>query len=410
MRRLGIIAVLCGWMSLVVNAAPGPWEQPAAALAGQIADILGPGQARFTLRNLSSISSSELPGIQHILEQDLKARGVTLSGDESANSVRVTFSENARRLWVAEVVEGDQTQVAMVELPLDQPARAVAAGEILLRKDTIFTAHEPVLSALEMTNSLIVLEPDQIAIYARAADGWQERKRVSIAGAPLVRDPRGVVVPSEDGTGFDAWLPGAHCTGTFSTGDWAVQCGTSDDPWAIVPRTIVQPPAQVTAAALAVGPPAMKAFYNAARNYFTGVVSPGVGLELPAFYSAVLVPRAVGNAALLIAGIDGKVHLAEDGAFAPVAGTRDWGSDLGVIHSGCGAGTQLIASGSGQATSDSLRAYELPALEAVPVSTPLAMPGTVMAIWPAPDARSIYAAVRTTPDQYEVDHVAALCN
>ena len=65
---------------------------------------------------------------------------------------------------------------------------------------------------------------------------------------------------------------------------------------------------------------------------------------------------------------------------------------------------------SGQATSDSLRAYELPALEAVPVSAPLGMQGSVTAIWPAPDSRGVYAAVRTATNQYEVDHVAALCN
>lgn len=411
MRLLGIIVVLCGWMSLVANAAPSQWEQPAAALAGQLADILGPSQARLTLRNLSSISNGELPTIQRLLEQGLRARGITPSGDESANSVRVTLSENARqRLWVAEVAEGDQAQVAMVELPLDQPAHPAPASGIQLRKDTILTAHAPILSALEAPNGLVVLEPDQIAIYAHTADGWQERKSASIAVAALARDPRGMVIPSEDGGGFDAWLPGAHCTGTFLAGDWEVRCGASDDPWAIVPRTAMQPPAQVTAPAFTTGPPALKAFYNVTRNYFTGIVSPSIAVDLPAFYSAALVPRAAGNAALLVAGVDGNVRLAENGVLAPVAGTRDWGSDLGVIRSGCGTGAQVIASGSGQATSDSLRAYELPALEAVPVSAPLGMQGSVTAIWPAPDSRGVYAAVRTATNQYEVDHVAALCN
>ena len=70
-----------------------------------------------------------------------------------------------------------------------------------------------------------------------------------------------------------------------------------------------------------------------------------------------------------------------------VAGTRDWGSDFAVMHSGCGAGTQVIASSSGEATSDSLRAYEIPALEAIPASAPLAMDGTVTALWTAPDGK-----------------------
>ena len=153
-----------------------------------------------------------------------------------------------------------------------------------------------------------------------------------------------------------------------------------------------------------------KAFYNAARNYFVGVVTPGVGVDLPAFYSAALLPRTAGNGALLIDGVDGKVQLAENGALAAVAGTRDWGSDVAALRSGCGTGTQAIASGSGEAVSDSLRAYEVPALEAAPVSAPLAMEGTVTAMWPAPDAKSVFAIVRKAANQYEVDRVTALCN
>jgi hypothetical protein len=419
MRRLGIIVVLCGWMGLAVNAAPAPgsWDSPAAALAEQIAGILGPGQARLTLRNLSSISPGEIPSIRRLLEQDLKARGVSLSGDESANMVSVTLSENARqRLWVAEVAEGDQTQVAMVELAPDEPRPSLPTSGVLLRKDPVITARAQILSTLEIANALVVLEPDQIVLYARTAEGWQEQKRVSTAEiAPIARDPRGILLESADGAGFEAWLAGAHCSGsapqTGAGGDWTVQCSASDDPWAVVPRSFLEPPAQVNTSALtASGPPALKAFYNAMRNYFTGVVSPSLDLELPPFYSAALLPRAAGNGALLIAGIDGKVQLAENGGLAPVAGTRDWGSDLGVIHSGCGSGAQIIVSGSGEATSDSLRAYELPAIEAVPVSAPLALQGTVTAIWFAPDLKSVYAAVRTAPDRYEVDRVSALCN
>jgi len=414
MMRFGLLAVLCGWLSLSANAVPAqsPWEQPAAALAEQIAGILGPGQMRLTFRNLSSIPASELPDIQRLLEQDLKTRGVTPAGDESANAVRITLSEDARqRLWVAEVIEGDQTQVAMVELAPAPPASTPAPSGLLLRKDTILTTRAPILSALEVGNALVVLEPDQIVLSSRAANGWQELKRVSIPTTdPLARDPRGILVASQDGASFEARLPGVRCTGSLlSAGaatDWTTSCSASDDPWAIV-----TPPAGTTSStSVASGASVLRAFYNATRNYFTGVVSPSLDVELPPFYSAALLPRAAGKAALLVAGIDGRVQLTENGAVSLVAGTRDWGSDLGMIRSGCGTGTQVIASGSGEAASDSLRAYELPTLEAVPVSAPLAMQGAVTAIWSAPDAKSLYAAVRTAPNQYEVDRVSALCN
>jgi hypothetical protein len=156
--------------------------------------------------------------------------------------------------------------------------------------------------------------------------------------------------------------------------------------------------------------PPLKAFYNPARDFFTGVVMPSVGVDLPAFYTAGIIPRAAGGAALLVAGIDGKVSLVENGAMRPIAGTRDWGSDFALMRSGCGAGTQIIATSSGQATSDSLRAFEIPALEVVPASGPLAMDGTVTALWTAQDAKSVLVAVRNPAGEYEVDRVTALCN
>jgi hypothetical protein len=154
----------------------------------------------------------------------------------------------------------------------------------------------------------------------------------------------------------------------------------------------------------------LKAFYNSARNYFTGVVTPGVGVDLPAFYAAVLIPRAAGGAALLLSGIDGNLRLVENGAMRSTAGTRDWGSDFTVMRSGCGAGTQVIASSSGEALSDSLRAFEIPAFEALPVSNSLALNGTLTALWTAQDGKSALAVVRNTAGEFEVDRVTALCN
>jgi hypothetical protein len=152
------------------------------------------------------------------------------------------------------------------------------------------------------------------------------------------------------------------------------------------------------------------AFYNSARDYFTGVVSPSVGVDLPPFYAAALIPRSAGSGALLVGGVDGKVQMAENGTLKTVSGTRDWGSDFAVLHSGCGAGVQVIASSSGEAANDSLRSYEFPALEAVPAGAPLAMNGAVTALWTAPDGKSVLAVVRNAANEYEVNRVTALCN
>ncbi len=390
-------------VAMAVAAPPSPWNQPAEQLAEQVAAILGPGEARLTIRNLSTISTGEIPSIQKMLEQDLKARGIQLSGADSANSVRVTLSENAReRIWVAEVVEGKETQVAMVHVGASAARTIKPEGGIMLRKQTIFTSSEPLLSVLQNSNELVALEPEQIVIYVQAADGWHEQKRVNIGQRrPLPRDPRGILLASTSGQGFEALLAGTRCIGSWSatTSETpAVQCRESDDPWTLLQSNS------------AGGTSSMSAFYNAARNYFTGVTTPNPGVDLPPFYSAALVPRAAGGAALLVGGIDQKVQMVDNGALRAVAGARDWGSDFALLQSSCGTGTQIIASGSGEAAADSLRAYELTALEAVPASAPLAMDGTVTAIWSAPDDKSVLAVVRSATNQFEVDRVTALCN
>jgi hypothetical protein len=98
-----------------------------------------------------------------------------------------------------------------------------------------------------------------------------------------------------------------------------------------------------------------------------------------------------------------------------VAGTRDWGSDFAAVSAECGAVAEVIVSSSGEAASDSLRAFEIAGQEASPVSAPLDLGGAAMALWPAPDGKSVMAIVRVPLEDgrrfdYEVDRVAANCD
>jgi hypothetical protein len=381
---------------------PSQWEKPAFELAEQIAGILGPGQARLTVRNLSNVPVDDIPAIRQVLEQDLKARGVLASGAESAITIRVTLSENVRvRLWVAEIAEGSETHVAMVELPPGNAPTPQAANGMTLRKQTVSTTKDAVLATLEIANSLVVLEPEEIVIYSDAGAGWAERKRVGIGKKrPLPRDPRGVMVASSSGQGFEAYVAGTACSGSYAPeqpeGEWSVRCHESDDPWPL-------------GAVNFSGAAPLRAFYSAALDYFTGVVTPSIGADSPPFYAAALVPRSSG-AGLLLNGIDGKVEIAESGILKTVSGARDWGSDFAALQSGCGAGTQIVVSSSGEAAMDSLRAYELPAQEAIPASAPMPVEGTVMALWSAPDGKSVLAVVRGPAGDFEVDRVTVLCD
>jgi hypothetical protein len=395
---------LCAWGA---NAA-AVWDRPAAALADQIAGILGPGQAHLTMRNLSSIAADDLPVIRRVLEQDLRTHGITLSGDDAANRLRITLSENTHaRLWVAEVIEGRETKTVMVSVDLPRQSPVPVSAGITLHKQSILSAREPILAALEVADGLVVLEPERIAVYMHSPNGWDQKTIVPISQKrALSRDPRGILVATGAGQTFDAYVAGAMCSGESSSGQWSIRCHETDDPWPIVAPTLMQ-------VGSAPAPP-LKAFYNATRDYFTGVVAPGLGVDLPSFYTAAWFPRAH-VPALLLNGVDGKLEIVENAALKPIAGARDWGSDFAALLSGCGSGVQIVASGSGPAALDSLRAYEIPSLEAIAASPPLNMDGSVTALWAPASGTSLVAVVRTLPAsaqqiQYEVDRVTATCN
>jgi hypothetical protein len=391
------------------------WSKPAAELAEKIAGILGPGPVAFNMRNLSSIHAEQIPEIRKSLEDALRSHGVTAGSADSANSVRVTLSENSReQLWVAEMIEGNKTRVAMVELgPAEAEAVKSSAG-MSLRRQELISMDEQVLAALEIPAGVLVLEPEQVVLFAKAGNIWKEQQHARLnISHPTGRDPRGALLVSANGVSFDAWLPGSHCSGSIASTPERValntRCSDSDDPWALTqpPLPLVAPASLSDSANVTVEP--IRAFYNAARNAFTGVLVPGAPADLPPFFSLAMIPR-INGMGILVDAIDGKVQLAENGALRTLAGTRDWGSDLATLNSGCGVGAQVVVSGSGDAPHDSLRAYEVPALEALPVSESLELEGSVMTLSTASDGKSLLAIVRHTGDRYEVDRVTALCN
>src|SRR4051794_1495053 len=136
-----LFRLVTGWVSALMTATvllaatgPGEWAEPAGALAEQIASAVGPGQATLTVRNVSSISPSELPAIRALLEKELKGRGVAVASGDSANTIRITLSQNDReRLWVAEIVQGSQTRVVMVSADPGVSQSTAASDYMTLR-------------------------------------------------------------------------------------------------------------------------------------------------------------------------------------------------------------------------------------------------------------------------------------
>jgi hypothetical protein len=384
----------------------------------QIAATLGPGQVSISIRNLSSISAADVPSIRRLLEQDLKARGISLGGPDSANAIHITLSEDSReRLWVAEMVEGNETRITMVKLPLGAEAASPPASGLVLHRQPIYQNNTQIIAALEQGDGLVVVESEQILVLYNTAQGWRQVASASFGALrSLSRDPRATLLPSPDEHGFEAWLPGMICSGAPAVSDaasWEIHCRQADDPWPISAGPVMPAFAAMKAGGGQEISPVtaqFKAFYNASRDYFTGVVTPNPGPDLPAFYAAVSMPLAGAQTGLLIGGLDGRVQLAANSMLTNVQGTRDWGSDFTMVHTACGSGIQIIAAGSGNPVNDSLRAYELTGKQMIPSGSALAIEGVVLSLSTAPDGTAAYAVVRTPQYTYEVDRVSATCN
>ncbi|MFY9748441.1 MAG: hypothetical protein WAK25_19290 [Acidobacteriaceae bacterium] len=399
--------VMVAVMLLLPTAYAANWEQPAGDLAKQIAALAGPGSVKLTIQNDSSVASVEIPAIRKLLERDLRGFGVVAGSSDSATLVRVTLSENLQGgLWVAEVVEGTETRVTMVPVTLGATTVASIRGpSVTLQRTLLMTEPDPVLDAQMFSiggvQRLVVLEPERIVSYVRnaavlapagaATGNWIEDQHFAIAHTrPFPRDLRGELVAAQAHL-FDAYLPGALCSGTTTGAQIMVACGDSDDPWPVGGS--------------------QRAFYNAMRDYFTGVLAPGFGMELPPFYQASDIPRPTGSG-MLVNSVDGRVMLMESNVLKPVNGANDWGSDIAVIRSECGSGVQVVVSGSGAAAvSDSLSAFEIAGREAIAVSARLTVEGAVTAIHAAADGASAMVIVRRdAPMRYEVWNGSALCN
>jgi hypothetical protein len=375
------------------------WDSPADELAKQIAATAGPGPAKLSIKNRSSIPADQVPAIRRALERDLQSYGVTASSSaEVPTVIRVTLSQNLQHeLWIAEVQEGTEVKVVMVSTDLPANATPSSSAGVTIRKAFLLAAETPILDVDFVSagdeRRMVVLEPERLTAYRQNAGAWVKDQAFDIVHSrPPPRDPRGRIVQGTSAASahlFDAYVPGVVCSGLESNGRLAVSCTDSDDPWPIASQ---------------------KAFYNATRNYFTGVLVPGFGKAPGPFYSAAELARS-GGTVTLFSQTAGQVVLYDRGVPKTITGTRDWGSDIVSIHSTCGEGSLLLVSGAGAAPTDSVRAYEIPGREAIPVSGPMPLDGSVMAMWPANDGATATVVIRKEqPVQYEAYNVSAVCN
>jgi len=115
----------------------------------------------------------------------------------------------------------------------------------------------------------------------------------------------------------------------------------------------------------------------------------------------------------LFAGTDGRSRLYQNDLSAPAALFNSWGSNLAALHSGCGSGWQLLVSASGDTTRpDSVQALEIAGREALPVSAPIDLAGSILALWTSGKGSETVNAVMQSPatGKYEAFILTVSCN
>lgn len=381
----------------------------ARQLAHKIAAAAGPGAFALEVTNRSSLDDKSVREVRSALEVQLHVEGVsTAKAEQAMGTVEVVLSESLREyVWTAAIMIGsDEKRVALVSLPRSSMGTGTpfaAALPIVLKTTLLFAQEQPVLDValVEMPGGarLLVLNDSTVAIYhqrgANPAGRWELETSLPITHSrTFPRDLRGRLALRRDHL-FDVYLPGTFCRTTSSSlASLTLTCNDTDDPWPLTPDD-----------------GSVRAFFAASRNFFTGALSPGIGKisNAPSFYSAAAVPRS--NYTLwIITAVDGSLHLV-DGMTDQLIRVGKWGSDLAAVHSSCGTGTQLLASESGDAERDGLRAFEVPDRDPVAASSAVEFDGRIVALWPESGGNGAAAIVkRKDTGWYEAYRVSISCS
>lgn len=363
----------------------GPLETAAGQLASAIVRQLPAGLGvGLELRNLSSLTEAEAAAARRALEAELRNRGVTLlAADLAPIRVRVTLSENLQSyLWVAEIRRGDSAEVVL--LPVQRPTEGpgVAAGTAMeIRKQLVWVQTDPILdlalleSPARAPTVLLVLESARLALYNWENNRWVAGQSFAIPRFQAwAREDRGWL--SVSGDAVAASVPGTSCHGTWR-GAAGLSCQQIAQPWV----------------------PSLGSQQSGSANR----------IQPPAFSYAIVSEKS--KPLTLAAGLDGLTRLYEEGP-NPVASFAGWGSDIVGISSGCGSGTQVLVTGTGDDTRpDTIRAYEIRDRQPVAVSAPAEFPGPVTALWPFSDGASAVAVARNlATGLYEAYRLSLACN
>jgi len=420
----GLRALLFGIFLLVLTASlaawAADWSTAEQQLARKIASVTGPGTVALTVENHSSLGRRDSDVVQNGLRAALEQSGIHFVKPEQAvASVAITLSENVTSfVWVAQIRQSaSESAVVMGSVP--RSGRASTTHDsmpITLHRSLLWSQNDPILdlSILEengLPSRIVVLSAENVSFYRLQGGKWQPEQVQAIGHAkPWPLDLRGRLVLNKDHN-LDAYLPGVICR---AVGTAALNCRESDDPWPMIPASLIGS-ATVFPSAGALGSPSaavsqVSTFFAPTRNFFTGVLTPAIGKfsNVPKFYSSAFVPRDR-YTLWLFAATDGRVHMLD--GMSDQASKLDWGSDMATVRTACGAGWQVLGASSAPDGSDTMRAYEFPDRDPVAVSPAVDLPGAISALWTESKGDSAIAVVNNRETgSYEAYRLAVACS
>jgi hypothetical protein len=364
----------------------------AGELARKTAAFIGKGESVSVVwRNVGSLGAPELGQARGLFEAALRDAGSRIAELAPTAEAQITLSENASQyLLVEEIHKGDDRQVWISAWKRAAPPTTVAPGATI-EKRLIWEQTEPILDLAFAGENLLLLSTTHVNWLAKLNGQWAIANSLELPPQRVwPRDVRGRL--RVNATGFEALLPGMACKG--SVPPVFLDCRPSDEPWVL----------ESGSRAL------LLANFVANRNFFDGRITTQAGVRktVGPFYSAAAAEEG-GRQFWLLAMLDGRTQMV-DSAFDPVGSINGWGSDIVGTAAHCGGGTQVLATHLGDATEpDAIQAFAIVNRTSAALTSPVAFPGPVTALWPASGGSAVAVALNLTSGKYETYVLTVVC-
>jgi hypothetical protein len=318
------------------------------SLARKSAGVLRGGSVRLESHNISTLKDAEFAALVAAFQDELKQRGILVSQSETGTKIALTISGSLTSFVAVSKIDRGGSE----EVFLEQLGRAIDAAPtddvstLSVHEEFLFAQDLPMADVLvgdDNKSALVVLGLREINTYAWKDGRWDLAKpSEAVHQVASQKELRGFLYFDE--AGGTAYFPGEMCVQSSASGA-GLNCQSYRGPMRV-------------------------------RGVSLDLLSK---MKMAAWYSVAEV-EGDGRTRLVATGRDGATRL-YDGGVDPVVLSREWGSELAVVHSGCGTGTQILVTSKGDWTNpDSVRVIQIQNGAAREVSSPMEFPGPIIAL------------------------------